>query len=266
MIRDLLGITMQVFTCFPEKMNRYDRLAASFPWLLEDGTRDSEEERGGEEADAMENELKKHLRNVEEENSSLKRERNELTKQLLQAREEIAVMRARETHHPSSGTEGTLTASSAASAEETMMMHLGSSSQHDQSVGLPHNLSKSDLLLSGAGEETKELSAKIIELETKLNLLTRKEAEATKARSDAETRNAKLSAEIERCKRLNEELKVNSNTLQVVSDRQATDLQTLQEEVAQKDKQIKALQERVKDYEDLALELQKKQQKIQELE
>jgi len=263
LIRDILALTMRLFTCFPAEVNRYDRISSTYPWLIENPDDDNNEANISEgEHTAIENELKKRLMTVEEENASLKRERNELTLQLLEKKEEISLIKAK----GGAASHGTVVTS--ASAVE-------GDHSHGDDVGSSHGASNLTSDFAGANTSSeeggngelsyKELSAKIIELENKLNISNKKELEATKARSDAEGKNSKLSSEVDRLKRVNDDLKVKVNTLQVVCDRQSNELQQDHEEISQKDKRIKQFEEKLQEDELIISQLQEKVKIIDEL-
>ena len=244
LIRDILALTMKVFTTFPSSTNRFDRLLTAFPWMVE--TDDGEAHEG--QADEAETELKKRLKGVEEENSLLKRERNELTKQLLETKEEISLLKVR--------------VNQGGSAVSSRIQHPAAAEEGEHTDG---DLGENVTAALTSSENFKELSAKVIELENKLNISMKKESEATKARTDAEGKNAKYSAELEKLKKLNEDLKVNVTTLQLLSDRQSTSLQAKDDELVEKLKALKSAEEKLKEVDVLKNQLQEKNKIIEEL-
>jgi hypothetical protein len=194
--RDLLGILMKLNCCFPLDMNRYDRLASSFPWLLDEEEQqqlmdsdyltvegDSGRESGGgggsqrkgiEEVSLENNDLKKRLKTIEEENSLLKRERNELTKQLLETKEEMSMLKVKGSS-VSTGGAAPLSLENRTSVTEEGKLEDNNSSH---SEGKSSVFSDGIISISEKSEEIKELATKIIELETKLNISMKKEVKS----------------------------------------------------------------------------------------
>jgi hypothetical protein len=196
-IRDILGIMIKLNCCFSNDMNRYDRLALSFPWLLDDdeqqqlidnegyltveGEGSGRESGGGnsqrkgiEEVSLENNELKKRLKTIEEENSLLKRERNELTKQLLETKEEISLLKVKGSTTgggpPSTSSLENRISTTAVTEDGKIEDNNSSHSEGKSSV-----FSDGIISISEKSEELKELATKIIELETKLNISMKKE-------------------------------------------------------------------------------------------
>jgi hypothetical protein len=237
LIRDILAFTMRTFTCFPEKMSRYDRLLHGFPWFQED-IDEANENNNGEGYEAAESELKKRLKVVEEDNSFLKKERNELTKQLLSTKEEIALLKAsRQQQHQLQSGGGSLDSSDHHPFSPTSNV---GDSEYLPSITSP---------IVNSSEEFKELSVKVIEMENKLTISLRKEVEATKARTEAEGKNSKLTADMEKLRKLNEDLKVNVTTLQMLCDRQSHTLHTKDDELVEHLRTVKALEEQLQEIE-----------------
>jgi hypothetical protein len=240
LIRDILAFTMRTFTCFPERMSRYDRLLHGFPWFQED-IDEANENNNGEGYEAAESELKKRLKVVEEDNSFLKKERNELTKQLLSTKEEIALLKASRHHQQQ--------LQSGAGSLDSSDHHNHPFSPNSNTVGDSEYLPSITSPMANSSEEFKELSVKVIEMENKLTISLRKEAEATKARTEAEGKNSKLTADMEKLKKLNEDLKVNVTTLQMLCDRQSHTLHSKDDELLEHLKMVKALEEQLEEIE-----------------
>lgn len=88
LMRDLLIISLRLLVFMPRHATRYERMKL-LPWISEKlDNKDGENELVSNFADSI-TEVQKRLIALEEENVMLKKERNELTNQLLDVREEL---------------------------------------------------------------------------------------------------------------------------------------------------------------------------------
>lgn len=192
--RDALALSLRALSCTSNGSTRLDRRKI-LPWINE----------GEDNADnslvAMEQEseldLKKRLKSMEEENSQLKRERNELTKQLLVVKEECNGLRSKGS---------------------------GQLSGNDQTANQKKS-TESELDL----ENNLELSSKVIELENKLTILSKRESEASKVRDEIEQKNSKITIELEKYKKSSDEWQSKAVTIQTLYDRQSLFIHKLEE-------------------------------------
>lgn len=143
--RDGLALSMRGLGCQPSGATKLERKMV-LPWFSVNGEVSSDILAETNESDT---ELKNRLKVVEEENSTLKRERNELTKQLLEAKEDIFIVKSKAPSLMRSSSNGEFPAED------------GSSCRAD----IPHE----------DKDKLRELSGKVIELENKLSIITKRE-------------------------------------------------------------------------------------------
>lgn len=146
--RDGLALSMRALACQPTGTTKIDRKKV-LPWLSNDGEVSADILAESNESDA---ELKNRLKTVEEENSNLKRERNELTKQLLEAKEEISIVKSK-------------------SPLVRVSSH-GDNHIVESAEQLSDSMPPVDHI-----DQIKELSGKVIELENKLSIITKREVQ-----------------------------------------------------------------------------------------
>lgn len=93
--RDALAMSIRALCCRPSGSTKLQRQAA-FPWYQRAAMENAENETHSLIADSNETEIemKRRVRTLQEENNSLRREKNELTSQLLEQREEMISLRA----------------------------------------------------------------------------------------------------------------------------------------------------------------------------
>ncbi len=138
--RDGLALSMRALACQPHVATRLERKTV-FPWLVSDGDGLPNSLTATNESDA---EMKYRLKTVEEENSVLKRERNELAKQLLETKEENSLLKIKSPSIKSVPDYSDIEIK----ADETSILN---------------------------DHRTRELSERVIELENKLSILTKRE-------------------------------------------------------------------------------------------
>ena len=200
--RDTLAISMRALACQTEGTSRHERKRV-LPWLMEDGKANSEVIAENNESDL---ELRKRLKQVEEENGTLKRERNELTKQLLETKEEIAAVKS----HQNRIQRGVSQDHSSADDESALPAVTDGEVSRD------------------AAEQLRELSSKVIELENRLSMSTKKEGELEKLRDELESKQAKMTIEMEKLKKTSEEATTKATTIQTLFDHQSQSLSKLE--------------------------------------
>ena len=179
LVRDTMVLSLRALAAMPPSCTRHERRSV-FPWLAPEGG-DAQLVAAASENEQLE--TKKVLKAREEENQVLKRERNELTVQLLASREELVSLKNRMQQlqnqtskslqtpdKRNSGTANTFAgfgaaqdAASAASATGGAGGLLGGGSGGGGGTEI------------GKGEAFKQLSSKIIELENKLAIATKRE-------------------------------------------------------------------------------------------
>lgn len=243
LMRDALVLSIRSLVCQPSDTTRLERKSQVFPWLL---NIDEEEEEGNDLddsvliADSQESiiETKKRLRVLEDENVNLKRERNELTNQLLAAREEVVLIKTKGPQQ--------------LSAEEE-------EGKEKNEEGFDKDLS------INSSEEMKNLSRKVIELENKISISLKREAENDKSRADLESKNTKLTAENEKIQKLLDETQSRSSALQGLYDRQQQTVISLEKDQEDKQREIESLIEKLKEMDSLNSTLTLKEKQINEL-
>lgn len=171
LVRDTMVVSMRALAAKGPNATRYERRAV-FPWVQSEGTE-------ALVAEATENETletKKILKAKEEENMVLKRERNELTVQLLESREELVGLKSRMQqmqNQASKNTQGPDKRNSVPGAannkKDEPFAGFGATPE-------PSPASPADI---GKAEAFKQLSSKIIELENKVAIATKREVRLT---------------------------------------------------------------------------------------
>lgn len=168
--RDMLACTIRAIICQPPGTTTAERLSM-FPWLQRRLTDEAfEEGEGPNETSAYDVQaLKQRLRSLEEENFSLKRERNELLEQIMDERE-AAIQR-----------ENMMSNSSRNLRDSSSSNDLTLSTTTDDLDRKKIHASTEDMtIIDGEkGEESpkmqRNLAAKVIELENKLQIASKKE-------------------------------------------------------------------------------------------
>lgn len=276
--RDTLVLSMRALACKPSNASRYERRRI-LPWVQweEDEGKapgsgavgagpGSSATANGATPEASEHEWKRRLKVVEEEAAALKRERNELTKQLLETKEELSLTKTKFAKAVKSG--GTLLATnsdaslvSSGDAQQPLTQRSAYSegddmvSVHSQG-GDATTVSPTDAAADVfAITDARQLQQKLIELENKLAMSTKREQEVTRQREELETQNTKLSAELDTTKRKKDDAREKLSTLQRLYDQQGMLMRKVEDEadvlrakvatVTEKDKKIAQLEEQV---------------------
>jgi hypothetical protein len=168
LVRDTMVLSMRSLAALPPNCSRYERKAI-FPWL----SSENPEKMVAESTDSEALEVKRVMKAKEEENSVLKRERNELTVQLLESREELVALKSKMTQlqnqnktmpTPDKRNSGTANTIKKGATDEPFN-------------GFPPNsdAAAANAADIGKAEAFKQLSSKIIELENKLNIASKRE-------------------------------------------------------------------------------------------
>eukprot|EP01039_Chlorochromonas_danica_P006982 gene6982-7724_t len=257
--RDLLAVSMRTLACQAPNTTRYDR-CKMLPWFQGENE-DSEEAReliadNGE----SDHDLRRRLRSLESEVIELRRERNELTMQLLETRESLATAQKA----AASGRFSDNTSSSFRGPIDT--------AAEDSVHSLAHSLEGEATVVDGVNPaddreplsslDHRQLQSKIIDLENKLNIVAKKETELTKARLELEQRNSKISLELEKYKRQAEDLLSKNNSLQALFDRQEQSVQSLEDLQATTSREIDDLKRRIKEVDILRTQLDEKEKDV----
>jgi hypothetical protein len=196
MVRDTMALSIRALAAMPPNCTHHERKSV-FPWLAggAGGPGGEHESLIAESTENEQIETKKLLKSREEENTVLKRERNELTVQLLESREELVMVKSKMQQLQHQATKSAATAPdkrnslpnknaldtfagfgvAAASAPAPAATAGGATSAATTAAGgagAADGAPSSDI---GKGEAFKQLSSKIIELETKISVATKRE-------------------------------------------------------------------------------------------
>ena len=202
--RDALVLSIRGLSCQARNSTMYDKLKV-LPWTTSLGDDISELTTDIHESDA---DLKKQLKAFERENIELKKERNTLTMQLVETREEMMTLKHRQ-QSVSAGSislPGNQTLSKSQSSQDNLPSHLtlgvpvDSATESSSSADLPSANSHSDSAdstpvlpndqtneamdsaqsgnsggVGGDADTTRQLSRRVIELETQLSIATKQQ-------------------------------------------------------------------------------------------
>ena len=175
LVRDTLVLSIRGLVALPSDFTRHERKKV-FPWISDSGEVLSNLIAENNESDK---ELQSRLMILEETNNALKKERNELTIQLVEAREEVVIMKgSRHTYnnHKEEGNNNNISSSSSSSS--VVAAHHDSSDHHspiDNSYSVQHHHDDDTTSGGGSREAFKHLSRKIIELENQLSIANKRE-------------------------------------------------------------------------------------------
>ena len=175
LVRDTLVLSIRGLVALPSDFTRHERKKV-FPWISDSGEVLSNLIAENNESDK---ELQSRLMILEETNNALKKERNELTIQLVEAREEVVIMKgSRHTYnnHKEEGNNNNIGSSSSGSS--IVAAHHDSSDHHspiDNSSSVQHHHDDDTTSGVGSREAFKHLSRKIIELENQLSIANKRE-------------------------------------------------------------------------------------------
>lgn len=192
LVRDALALSIRSLAAQPNGCTRYERRRV-FPWLsLEDGEDAVYNEDGSGSSSSLvgassesEQDVRRRLRAVEEESLALKRERNELTVQLLEAREEVVHLKSNggnigggnnyksQTHLSSANEEDGNNASAQLTLDKADADV--SATSETQATGDTVSGLLSPGGSSGNSEAYKQLLCKVIELENKVAIDSKRE-------------------------------------------------------------------------------------------
>lgn len=289
--RDTLAVSLRALACRPPQSTRYERMR-TLPWVIaeedNDQTLNAEHDHNhSNNNNVVDHDLKRRLKSMEEESAALKRERNELTMQLLQTKEEMLLMKSKFSkasshnshNNPSSSGNNAISpggiisgvAMDSSSHSQQGPKAVSSSDdleglQHASSTGSPLPLpspvvsvrapSNGDVDV-GAGVvlegvegvaraissdkdadthidhhhmNSRALQQKLIEVENKLAIATRREQDSQRQRHELESQNTRLSQELEATKHKKDEAKEKLQTLQRLYDQQTGFMHKLEEE------------------------------------
>jgi len=168
-------LSIRGLVALPSDFTRHERKKV-FPWISDSGEVLSNLIAENNESDK---ELQSRLMILEETNNALKKERNELTIQLVEAREEVVIMKgSRHTYnnHKEEGNNNNISSSSSSSS--VVAAHHDSSDHHspiDNSYSVQHHHDDDTTSGGGSREAFKHLSRKIIELENQLSIANKRE-------------------------------------------------------------------------------------------
>jgi len=177
LVRDTLVLSIRGLVALPSDFTRHERKKV-FPWISDSGEVLSNLIAENNESDK---ELQSRLMILEETNNALKKERNELTIQLVEAREEVVIMKgSRHTYnnHKEEGNNNNSSSSSSSSSSSVVAAHHDSSDHHspiDNSYSVQHHHDDDTTSGGGSREAFKHLSRKIIELENQLSIANKRE-------------------------------------------------------------------------------------------
>jgi len=267
LVRDLLVVSMRALATLPLDCTRFERKRKTFPWLSKD-TGEMISQAVAESNDSSEIEAKKMLKSKEEENLVLKRERNELTVQLVESREDLVRVKAdlmnkqlllqqkekllqQQQRDESTASENTFASSASAAAVGDVSSDLAATAAA-AAVDAP-----TIPTAVGQGEYFKQLSSKIVELENKLAIASKKEAESARHRTDIEARNTKLAADVEKFQKSSEDNGRRLASLQSLYDMQAKSVQHLESDQESMNSQLAAQETQLKEMETLRSKLGK---------
>jgi hypothetical protein len=175
LVRDTLVLSIRGLVALPSDFTRHERKKV-FPWISDSGEVLSNLIAENNESDK---ELQSRLMILEETNNALKKERNELTIQLVEAREEVVIMKGSRHTYNNHKEEGNNNhnINNNNSSNSVVTAHHDSSDHHspiDNSCSVQHH--HDDDTTSGGGREAfKHLSRKIIELENQLSIANKRE-------------------------------------------------------------------------------------------
>ena len=188
LIRDTLVLSIRGLVALPSDFTRHERKKV-FPWISDNGEVLSTLIAENNESDK---ELQGRLMILEETNNALKKERNELTIQLVEAREEVVTLKGSKHIYNNYRDEGNnndnINNSSSSGSSDYLhtvgdvAAHHDSSDQHspiDNISSVHHHHDDDDASGGGGGsssrEAFKQLSRKIIELENQLSIANKRE-------------------------------------------------------------------------------------------
>lgn len=273
--RDTLVLSMRALACKPSNTSRYER-RRTLPWVQwEEGDgkapgtgaagvgQGSSATANGTTPEASEHEWKRRLKVVEEEAAALKRERNELTKQLLETKEELSLTKTKFAKAVKLGT-GTLSATHSdvalvASGDALPLTQRSAYSEGDDMVSV-HSQGGETATVDETADvfamtDARQLQQKLIEVENKLAMSTKREQEVTRQREELGTQNTKLSAELDTTKRKKDDAREKLSTLQRLYDQQGMLMRKVEDEadalrakiatVAEKDTKLAQLEEQL---------------------
>lgn len=168
LVRDTMVVSMRALTAKGPHATRYERRAV-FPWVQSEGTVELV-------AESTENETvetKKILKAREEENMVLKRERNELTVQLLESREELVGVKNKLQQLQNQAAKSMQTPDKRNSMPN--MVNKKATDEPFAGFAAAADAPPASVTDIGKAEAFKQLSSKIIELENKLSIATKRE-------------------------------------------------------------------------------------------
>jgi len=174
LVRDTLVLSIRGLVALPSDFTRHERKKV-FPWISDSGEVLSNLIAENNESDK---ELQSRLMILEETNNALKKERNELTIQLVEAREEVVIMKGSRHTYNNHKEEGNNNNISSSSSSSVVAAHHGSSDHHspiDNSYSVQHHHDDDTTSGGGSREAFKHLSRKIIELENQLSIANKRE-------------------------------------------------------------------------------------------
>lgn len=277
--RDSVVLSLRSLACKPLHTSRYERRRV-LPWMsMEEDETTVLQQMSDSAGNAATGEFpdstwKRRLKAVEEEAAALKRERNELTKQLLETKEELFVTKQKmqKASKPNDHPVGNISLSNssvhsaAGSTTELPLTHRSMHSEDDSPcfassevaetatvpTSLPREEEREDIAII---TDSRQLQHKLIELENKLSIATKREQESSCQREEIEQQNAKLSAELEATKRKKVDARDKLSTLQSLHDQQSLMMRKMDQEIdslrdvvsciAAKDSQISQFQKEI---------------------
>lgn len=227
--RDVLALSMRALACQPSNSTRANRYS-TLPWFHSDPSAGQDLVAEAAETDQ---DLRRRLKAMEAETIELKRERNELMNQLLAVREDLS--------HKNPTLERLERSRPAPDTAEESQEELGAN-------------------------DNRSLMSKIIDLENKLNIASKKEAELTKLRADLEARNDKLAVDVEKFKRQVDDLSSKLVTIQALYDRQSLSMQSLEDNHAGLVGQVEEMRKQQKELNKLKQTLSERTSEVERLQ
>lgn len=175
LVRDTLVLSIRGLVALPSDFTRHERKKV-FPWISDSGEVLSNLIAENNESDK---ELQSRLMILEETNNALKKERNELTIQLVEAREEVVVMKGSKHTYNNHKEEGNNSHNNNNSSSSSVVAAQHDSSDHHSpivnSCSVQHHHDDDTTSGGGSREAFKHLSRKIIELENQLSIANKRE-------------------------------------------------------------------------------------------
>ena len=193
LVRDTMVLSMRSLAFLPSNCSRYER-KSMFPWLKHSNNTTTNNNLIAESNENEKIETKRILNKKEEENIILKKERNELTLQLLESREELVNLKNKLNTIQNSSTNSSNNDNKRNSLNNSnnninkkgiidepfngfppSNTETNSNNNNNTNTTGSNNNTSSSNMSDGKAEAFKQLSSKIIELENKLAVASKRE-------------------------------------------------------------------------------------------